>query len=101
MARVLLWALLTAVAVAQSPYAGDQACGKCHPAEARAFARTPMGKAISGPRPEDLPKAVTVAGPGGVEYVASVRNGRVYHELVRGGKLLESHAVVYTIGSGE
>jgi hypothetical protein len=101
MARVLLWALCAAAAQAQSAYVGDAACARCHAAQARAFAKTPMGKAISSAKPEDVPRAVKVGGRGGVEYVAAVRNGRVYHESTRGGKLLESHEVVYTIGSGE
>src|SRR5262245_57528183 len=93
--------LCAAAALAQTMYVGDGACAKCHAAEARAFARTPMGRAISGARPEDLLQGVKVAGPGGVEYVATVRNGRVYHESIRAGKVLESHEVIYSIGSGE
>jgi hypothetical protein len=101
MARALLWALYAVAAQAQSRYVGDAACAGCHAAEARAFAKTPMGRAIAATSPAEFIGPAKVAGPGGIEYSATVRNGRVYHESMRGGKLVESHEVVYTIGSGE
>jgi hypothetical protein len=86
-------------------YAGDEACVRCHPAEARAFRRTGMARSMAPPTAGDslgeFRKPARVPGPAGIAYVTAIRNGGFYQETVRGGVVLESHEVLYGIGSGE
>lgn len=98
--------LMVAGPLAQAnDYVGDQACQTCHAAEARAFQKTGMGRSMTAPSLTDplgeFRRAAKVAGPAGISYVSTVRDGRVYHESVRGDAVLESHEVLYSMGSGE
>lgn len=96
--------LVTGKAVAQQ-YVGDRLCQGCHPAESRAFRQTGMGRSMSVPSPDDalheFRRAATVPGGAGLSYSASVRDGKAVQESVRGQKVIESHEVLYGIGSGE
>ncbi|MBZ5621950.1 MAG: tetratricopeptide repeat protein [Acidobacteriia bacterium] len=100
----LQWLLVLAGVVAAQPhYVGDQACQTCHPAEARAFGRTGMARSMAVPNANsaEFSRTVKVQGPSGVSYVSTARNGRPFHESVREGGAVETHEVVYAIGSGQ
>jgi hypothetical protein len=90
------------MASAQAQYAGDRACAGCHPGEARSFARTGMAQSMSVPRPDALEfrHTATVGGPPGISYASIARDNRVFHESFAAGSVLESHEVLYAIGSG-
>jgi len=77
----------------------DEACRRCHPAEVRTFRGTGMGRSIL-PSP-DLSRDATVPGPGGISYRAVVRDSRLYQESIRGDFVVESHRILFGIGSGE
>jgi hypothetical protein len=82
-------------------YVGDNVCRSCHPSEATAFEKTGMGRSMSVPARGDLDHPVRVQGSGATTYTVSAREGRIYQESLRGGAVLESHQVLYAIGSGE
>jgi hypothetical protein len=84
-------------ALAASAFAGDEVCARCHPGQVRSFRNGGMGKLIL-PLP-DVSKPVIVAGFGGVSYRVLQRDGAPYQELLRGDTALESHRILYGIGS--
>src|SRR5215475_13922034 len=98
--RLRLWhAIVAGTAFAAVALAGDESCIGCHASEVRAFRVSGMGKSIT-PAP-GLRNSVTVTGPGDVSYRIGVRDGTARQESIRRGAVLESHPMLYGIGSGE
>jgi hypothetical protein len=89
---------------AESQYVGDEACARCHPSQAQSFRRTGMARSMAPPAVADplgeFRQTASVPGLSGVSYRSAVRDGRFYQETLRDNTVLESHEVLYGIGSG-
>ena len=96
-------ALLLSTAI--PAFSQEGPCADCHPAETRAFRQTGMGRSIAVPSPDDalgeFRRDARLPGPAGATYISANRGGRIYHEEVRDGAVVESLPVLYGIGSGE
>jgi hypothetical protein len=89
---------MTIAAPLLAQYAGDAACAHCHAALARSFHETGMAQSLaSAVESVRAPASISAAG---ITYRVAVRNGKAYQESVREGSALESHELLYAIGSG-
>src|SRR5215831_20778568 len=75
--------------------AGDSVCARCHPAQTRRFRQTGMGQSMTDPA------AAGFKTHAGLPYRIVSRGGRVFQETLRGSDVLESHELLYAIGSGK
>ena len=91
-----LWGLL--LAVAGSAFS-DPRCVSCHPQQVKTYAATEMGRSVSKPTVEAVPRQQFLHRASGTEFEAEWRSRTLVHTLVRGSRKAE-YVPAWAIGSG-
>jgi len=73
-------------------------CARCHPHEAAAYAKSPMGNSIGTPAPQT--GATIVHKPSGARITVAERDGIMTHSLASAG-LEAQYPIAYEVGAGK